>query len=303
MSRQLVALIALCAAIALCGGCMPREHEAGSEVVVGVGSTTEQRVLAALTVLALERAAIPVRSAEESADADDLRRQAEAGGLDLFWDYTGSALSLDLLPQQPPPADPGESFERAARADEERNAFVWLGPTQANATLALFVRPTSVPQGEQGTLTWLSRELSAGQRLCADPDFLEREGGLRSLAEEYSIAIDALSTVPAAEEDAIAWVRGGDCFAGLATATSGVAERAGLVPVVDDLGVFPAFIVAPVVRSSALAAEPRIGDALGQVLGLTTDDLRRLNGRIEAGAKPRAVAEEVLGDLPPASGA
>lgn len=284
--------------LALCGACMPDDREAGAEVVVGVGSTTEQRVLAALTVLALERAAIPVRSAEESDDADDLRRQAESGDLDLFWDYTGSALSLELLPGQPPPAEPEESFERVARADEQRNDFVWLGPTQANATLALFVRPTALPLGEQFTLTWLSRELSTGRPLCADPDFLEREGGLPSLAEEYSIAVDALQPVPAPEDEAIERVVSGECFAGLATATSAAAEVAGLVPVVDDLGVFPAFIVAPVVRSSTLEAEPRIRDALAPVLDLTTDELRRLNGRIEAGAEPRAVAEEVLGTLP-----
>ncbi len=284
--------------LALCGACMPDDREAGAEVVVGVGSTTEQRVLAALTVLALERAAIPVRSAEESDDADDLRRQAESGDLDLFWDYTGSALSLELLPGQPPPAEPEESFARGARADEQRNDFVWLGPTQANATLALFVRPTALPMGEQFTLTWLSRELSTGRPLCADPDFLEREGGLPSLAEEYSIAVDALQPVPAPEDEAIERVVSGECFAGLATATSAAAEVAGLVPVVDDLGVFPAFIVAPVVRSSTLEAEPRIRDALAPVLDLTTDELRRLNGRIEAGAEPRAVAEEVLGTLP-----
>lgn len=294
-------LVALCALLALCAGCMA-EREAGSEIVVGVGSSAEQRVLAALTVLALERAAIPVQSAEEADDVGDLRQQAESGDLDLFWDYTGSALSLELLPRQPPPADPEESFERVARADEQRNGFAWLGPTQANATLALFVRRASVPQGEEGTLTWLSRELSNGAPLCADPDFVERDGGLRSLAAEYSIAIDAIRPVPAAEEEAIAGVQSGRCFAGLATATSGAAENADLIPVRDDLGVFPAFIVAPVVRGPILDAEPRIRDALSQVFQLDTAALRSLNGRIEAGAEPRAVAEEMLGDFP-ASGA
>jgi osmoprotectant transport system substrate-binding protein len=291
-------LLAVCVAVALCASCVPDAREAGGEVVVGVGSTPEQRVLAALTVLALERSGIPVRSAEESADLDDLRRAAESGALDLFWDYTGSALALELLPGRLLPADPEESFERVARADEQRNDFVWLGPTEANATLAFFVRPTAVPEGEQRTLTWLSRELSTGRPLCADPDFLERESGLEQLAEEYSITFDALQTVPASEDAAVDRVVSGACFAGLATATSGAAEAAGLVPVADDLGVFPAFIVAPVLRASALEAAPQIRTALTPLLGLTTDELRRLNGLIEEGAEPRAVAEETLGGLP-----
>lgn len=285
------------AAVLVAGGCNRAEPEAEG-VVVGVGSTTEQRVLAALTVAALERTGIAVRPVGETADVGDLRRQAESGDVDLFWDYTGSALSLALLPRQPPPAVAEESFERVARADEERNEFVWLGPTRANATLALFVRAADAPETER-TLTWLSRELSAGQPLCADPDFLAREGGLTSLAEEYSIAVEALRTVPAPEADAIAGVAGGQCFAGLATATSGEAEGAGLVPVDDDLGVFPAFVVAPVVRAPALTAEPRIPDALAPVLDLDTAALRRLNGRVEAGEEPRALAEELLGITAP----
>jgi osmoprotectant transport system substrate-binding protein len=292
-------LVALCAALALVAGCTSEPPERpSSEVVVGVGMTTEQRVLAALTVLALERGGIPVRTAEESADLRDLRRQAESGGLDLFWDYTGSALALELLPRQPPPAAPEESFERVARADEQRNDFVWLGPTGANATLALFVRPDAMPEDGR-TLTVLSRQLSEGQRLCADADFLRREGGLPSLAEQYSIALDTLVTVPVGEQEAIARVASGECFAGLATATSGTAAVASLVPVDDDLGVFPAFVVAPVVRSAALTAQPRLREALAPVLALTTAELRALNGRVEAGAEPRAVAEEALGPVVP----
>lgn len=287
---------ALFAALLVCAACTAEPEP--EEVVVGVGSTTEQRVLAALTVAALERTGVAVRPVGETAAVGDLRRQAESGDVDLFWDYSGSALSLALLPRQPPPAMPEESFERVARADEERNEFVWLGPTRANATLALFVRAADAPEGER-TLTWLSRELSAGRPLCADRDFLSREGGLPSLAEEYSIAVDALETVPVPEADAIARVAQGECFAGLATATSGDADGAGLVPVDDDLGVFPAFMVAPVVRAPALAAEPRIPGALAPVLELDTAALRRLNARAEAGEEPRALAEELLGILPP----
>jgi osmoprotectant transport system substrate-binding protein len=261
-------------------------------VAVGVGAAVEQRVLAALTLVALERAGIGVR-AVEAGDAGGPRRQAEAGDVDLFWDYSGAALSLELLPRQPPPAVPEESFERVARADEQRNGFIWLGPTQANATLALFVRAGEVAETDR-TLTWLSRRLSEGGSLCADPDFLTRQGGLPSLAEEYSIALGSLVEVPAPEAEAITRVASGECFAGLATATSGAAQEVGLVPVADDLGVFPAFIAAPVVRAPVLEAEPAIRDALAPLSSLTTDQLRQLNGRVEAGEDARAVAEEVL---------
>jgi osmoprotectant transport system substrate-binding protein len=298
MSRSVRArLAAACALCALVAGC---RGEPSTEVVVGVGATAEQRVLAALTVEALERGGVRVRPAEEPVEGRELRRRVESGEVDLFWDYTGAALSLELLPSQPPPAAPEESFERAAREDRVANDLLWLGPTEANATLALFVREAEVAESDR-TLTWLSRELSEGGRLCADRDFLNRPQGLRALAEQYSINLEAVEQVPATEDEAIALVASGECDAGLATATSGAADLAGLVPVTDDLGVFPAFVVAPVVRASALEAMPAIRDALAPVLALTTEDLRTLNGRVEAGEEPQAIAAAVLGAAPPSS--
>lgn len=288
-------LLAACVLLAACAGCLPWRAEPSTEVVVGVTTTTEQRVLAALTVEALERGGLRARPAEEPADGRELRRRAESGQIDLFWDYTGAALSLDLLPSQPPPALPEESFERAAREDRVANDLTWLGPTRANATLALFVRE-AVPEDDR-TLTWLSRRLSDGLRLCADPDFLDREQGFEALAAQYSINVEAVVQVPADEDEAIARVASGECDAGLATATSGEADVAGLVPVTDDLGVFPAFVVAPVVRASTLESMPTVRDALAPLFTLTTPALRQLNGRVEAGEEPQAVAEEFLDTL------
>lgn len=288
--------------VALAVGCRPTAAAEG--VRVGIGATTEQRLLAALTLVALERAGIAA-TVEEVGDTRDLHEAARRGEVDLFWDYSGAALSLELLRRQSPPTATQESFERAAKADSERGDLRWLGPSQANATLALFVRAAEVGETER-TLTLLSRRLSEGElALCADPDFVSRPEGLASLAEEYAISDEALRrTVAAPEPDAIAGVAAGECFAGLVTATSGVAQNAGLVPVDDDLRVFPAFVVAPVVRGPALEATPALEPALDQVVALldSTARLRALNARVEDGTEPRVVAEEALGlATPPAS--
>ena len=290
--RWLVAVLALAATVL--SGCGGEPVDASPAVVVGYGSTTEQRVLAALTVVALERAGVPVEVRPDLGDTQRLRRTALRGDIDVFWDYTGAAWALGLG-QQAPPADPEESFQRVREADRA-NDLTWLEPTRANATLALFVREADVPAEGPPTLTWLSSQLSTGDAaLCADPAFISRSGGLEALAVAYSISLEQMVAVPATEAEAIAAVADGRCLAGLATATSGAARNAGLVPVVDDLGVFPAFVVAPVVRAAALERTPALEEALRGVTELLDSTvLAELNARVEAGTEPGELAAGVL---------
>lgn len=279
----------LLAVALLAGGC---DGEETRPVVLGVGSTTEQQVLAALTVAALDEAGLTVEMRSDLGGTIRLRREALRGGIDVFWDYTGAAWALGMG-EQAPPDDPGESFERVQRADEDRG-LVWLGPTEANATLALFVRRNELP--ESGGMTWLAGVLSSGEaRLCADPDFVERPGGLDVLAEAYAIGRERLRVEPADEEQAVAEVAAGRCFAGLATATSGLARSEGLAPVADDLQVFPAFVLAPVVREEALARHPEVEAALEPVIELLdTATLAELNAEVLEGADPEQLAGAAL---------
>jgi osmoprotectant transport system substrate-binding protein len=296
-----VRLTAILLVLAVVGGCMLVGTEQRPTVVIGVGSTREQVLLTALTMVALEAHGIQPELVNDLSGTRDLRREARRGDIDLFWDYTGAAWGLGLR-QQEPPNEPVESFERVREADVETNNFVWLGPTGVNATLALFVRAADVPE-EDRSLTTLSQRLSAGEPLCADPDFLHRSGGLDGLASAYAINLEQLTQVPAGEGEAIREVAEGHCFAGLATATSGAAANAGLVPVEDDLMVLPAFIVAPVVRGAALQEVPTIEQALQPVIRLldATNRLRDLNAEVERGRDPAEVAREALGVGEPTS--
>jgi osmoprotectant transport system substrate-binding protein len=277
-------------------GC--RTADAAPALVIGVGSTDEQRVLAALAAEALRRADVPVEVRMDLGGTLGLRREALADQIDLFWDYTGAAWALGLR-EAAPPADPVESWERIRQADERRG-LRWLEPTNANATLALFVRGADLPaDSAQRDMGWLAGELSGGRRrLCADADFIARDGGLRALAAEYGIDASRLPKRAADESEAVVAVRAGECFAGLATATSGDARAAGLVPVDDELRVFPAFVVAPVVRAGSPADDPAVVAALAPVTGaVDTATLAELNARAVDGQQPTAVAAAFLSQL------
>jgi osmoprotectant transport system substrate-binding protein len=279
-------------------------QEDSAAVVIGVGSTTEQQVLAAVAMVALTDAGLAPELRVDLGGTVGLRREALRGSIDVFWDYTGAAWALGLG-NQAPPADPTESYERVRSADEE-NDLVWLEPSAANATLALFVDAGDLPpDSEPRGMGWLAGVLSGGGgALCADEDFIQRPGGLDALADAYAIDLGGrLELVPADEEAAVDGVARGRCLAGLATATSGPAYAAGLVPVADDLSVFPAFVVTPVARGAALRAEPRIATALdGAAERLDSRVLAQMNAAVEGGADPQDVAEELLAPATSAAG-
>ena len=163
-----------------------------------------------------------------------------------------------------------------------------------------FVRREDLPaEGRPRGLTWLAGVLSAGERhLCADPEFVTRRGGLDALAAAYAMDVERLTdaVIPATEEHAISGVARRRCFAGLATATSGEAVAAGLVPVTDDLSIFPAFVVAPVARTAHLQAAPQVRSALERVTtALDTPGLAQMNAEVERGRDPAQVAEDFFG--------
>ena len=293
---MLLATLVLGMVLAL-GACT--DAAAADVITVGHAPTAEQRVLAAVTAEALQRADVEVTLLEVQGQTSSLRRRARSGAIDLFWDYTGAAWALGLG-EQVPHADPVESYERIRNADEP-TGLEWLAPSAANATLALFVRADDLPpQGRDRSMTWLAGRLSAGEaRLCADPDFLQSPAGLSSLAVEYAINLDQVEQRAATEEQAIEAVAAGECFAGLATATSGEAALAGLVPVTDVQSVFPAFVVAPVVHLSDGALRDRVAAALLPVTdALDTGTLAQLNAAVAAGQDPAAVAASFVDMLP-----
>jgi osmoprotectant transport system substrate-binding protein len=288
----------LLVATLLLAGCDAAPAGEETLAVIGVGSTVEQQVLAALAVAALADAEIATQVRPDLGATVELRRQALGAEIDLFWDYTGAAWALGLG-QQNPPSQPLESFQRVQQEDLG-NGLTWLRPTTANATLALFVRADDLPPGpEPNGMGWLAGALSIGaEALCVDEDFRRRPGGLEALAAAYPMDLGRLTLVPAAEEAAIEEVAAGRCFAGLATATSGEASNAGLVPVADELGVFPAFIVAPVARTAALAELPGLEAALARVTEqLDTAALARLNAEVDRGADPGELARRFLAEV------
>ena len=297
--------VVLCVLLA---GCWPAgsgaepSPSAAPAIRVGTGQQPESQLLAAVMVELLAAADVPAQVVV-LADASDARRALELGDVEVMPSYTGEAW-LEVLERADPPSDQATSLARVAEADEQRG-LVWLRPPiepgdvttpPADATFA-FVVDEEGPHGDVGTMSQLATRLGQldDPALCVDPDFANREDGLPVVLDAYSIApesVDVQGTVPS---EAVLGVAAGECVAGLTSATDGSAWAVGLRPLVDDLGVFPAFVVAPVVEEGDLA---RVEDALRPLTQqLTTALLGGWNARVAQGEAAAAVAADAAARL------
>lgn len=309
--RRRTAVPAVALAVALTA-CVPRPEPVdptppeGSPVRVGTGPQQESRLLAAVMAALLAADGVPAEVVA-LADAGDARRALELGDVDVLPAYTGEAW-LDVLGRADPPSDPATSLARVAESDESRG-LVWLRPPivgglsspPADATFA-FVVDEDGPHGDIATMSQLATRLGQVEDpvLCVDPAFAAREDGLPVVLDAYSIAPDSVDRLGTTPSEAVLGVAAGDCDAGLTSATDGAAWSVGLRPLVDDLGVFPAFVVAPVVdRGDLDRVEASLRPLTEQ---LTTAMLGGWNARVVRGESPAAVAAAAVETLvPPAA--
>ncbi|MBW3662162.1 MAG: hypothetical protein KY469_03595 [Actinobacteria bacterium] len=267
---------------------------------VGTSPEHEAQLLGHTLVALLEDAGLPA-TVETFDGATDARQALELGVIDVLPGYTGAAW-LEVLGRPDPPGDPRTSYRRV-RQDDADGGVVWLRPRfaleeglhlpPANATFAFFVQGPPSMMASLTTMSQLAARLGEepGALLCVDPEFAERSDGLEAVLDAYAIA--DVRSAPAPPDEAIAGVGSGECLAGLATATDGAAWRAGLRPLIDDLRVFPAFVVTVQVPDGLRVSRPDVVTAITPFTDhLTTERLGRWNAKVVAGADVEQVAAD-----------
>jgi glycine betaine/choline ABC-type transport system substrate-binding protein len=297
----------------LAGGCALLRGDADMElepeptvppVRVGGGPDAEATLLAHVLAAMLEASDIDAEVVSFSS-ARDARQAIELGEVDLRPAYTGETW-LETLGRADPPGDPRESYT-AVRRHDEAEGLLWLRPRfgdgidepPANATFAFVVAGPPAIDADLRTMSQLAARLSeqAEARVCVDREFGRRPDGLRAVLAAYSVR-SGREYLAADPLEAVAGVLTGDCLTGLTTATDGAAWAAGLLPLVDDLRVFPAFVPLPQLRQDAVDARPEIRTAVAPMAAqLTTALLGRWNAAVLRGVPLEQVAAEAAAVL------
>jgi len=261
-------------------------------VAIGSKNFTEALLLGELYAQLIEDNGHPVRRRLDLGGTDIAMAALERGEIDLYPEYTGTALLvvLKLTPQ----GDAVQQFELIKSEYERRFACTWLDPAPMNNTQALAT--TRALAARYGLRTLSDVALKAPQlRLGAVPEFLKRSDGLPGLQRAYG-GFNFKETRLVDFGLKYQALLDGDVDIVVAFGTDGAIVADDLVVMQDDKHLFPTYQVAPVIRLDALKARPELAQILNRAAPLLTDQtMRTLNNEIDGPLKREPA--DVAGDF------
>lgn len=283
MDRTAILLLALVVA----AGC-----SSAPRVIVGSKNFTEQVLLGEIIAQHIESAAGLAVERRLNLGGTLLAHEAlKQGGIDLYPEYTGTALTAVL--KQPVSRDPGEVRSRV-RDGYRPLGLLWLDPLGFDNTFAMVVRTDAARQDGLRSLSDAARR-TRPWRLGTGYEFVQRPDGLDGLVRAYGLRLDGQPVTmdlgllyPALESGRIAMAA--------ASATDGRLADAGFTVLADDRHYFPPYECAIVVRQDSIRRFPRLRAVLEQLSGRISDaDMRRMNAAVDREHRSAAdVAREFL---------
>jgi osmoprotectant transport system substrate-binding protein len=261
---------------------------------VGGKNFTEQVLIAELTSQLLTAKGYDV-SSRTGLSSSGIRLEQEAGLVDIYWEYTGTALvSFNNVVERLPPE---EAFRRVRDLDG-RKGLIWLTPSKVNNTFALAMRRSDAEAKRIASISDLAAAARRGERfrLACTTEFFIRPDGLIPMERAYGFGFagqDITRIEPGAVYDLL---RDEQTDVGLVFATDGHIPSLNLLVLADDRGFFPSYLLAPVVRKGVLDRNPELATYL-ETLAERLDNatIASLNAQVDVQNKPaREVASSFL---------
>jgi osmoprotectant transport system permease protein len=246
-------------------------------VVVGSKNFTEQVILGELVAQRLEAEGLRVDRRLNLGGTFICDRALRNGDLDVYVEYTGTAVTAIFHEQVP--ADSRVALERT-RELYARAGVTVSSPLGFNNTFTILVRAKDAQELGLRTIDDLQMVM-ARWTPGFGYEFLQRNDGYPGLAKVYGLqfasaprAMD-LSLIYRALADGQVDVIAGD-------ATSALIDALDLAPLTDNRRYFPSYQAVPIIRTASILREPAIGRALATLAGRVSEaDMRRLNAAVD----------------------
>ncbi len=268
--RRALALLASAAVLPQCSG--------RRRVRVGSKNFTESIVIAEIYAQALERHGVAVERRLNLGSTQIALAAMERGDIDLYPEYTGTAL-IDVL-HHSPMSDPAAIYTTVRDAFRTQYDIEWLERSPMNDSQGLATTQAIAQEYHLQTLSDLARAASK-LRLATIPEFETRADGLPGLqrlyggfrfasVRSYDIALKYSALLSGAADVATAFT------------TDGTIAAKHLVVLEDDKHLWPPYNVAPAVRIATLHREPRIARILNGIAPrITNGAAQRMNASVE----------------------
>jgi osmoprotectant transport system substrate-binding protein len=294
--RRNLCLLSLLSMICYASGCKKPQQ---SKIVIGSKFFTEQVILAELLAQHIEaRTGIPVERKTNLGGTLLVHEALLAGDLDLYVEYTGTALTavLNESPDQSnAAAEQGASnpvYQRVKQLYAERFNLEVTEPLGFENTFAMVIRGEDAKNLHLRSISDIVR-FAPQWRVGVGYEFLERPDGFRGWTDRYQLhfagqpRVMDLGLIYRALVD-----RQVDLVAG--NSTDGLIDALALVALEDDRHYFPRYDAVPIVRKSTLERFPQLRATLDELGGKVSEtDIRKLNYAVDARHQdPAAVVRE-----------
>jgi len=278
MRGTLVWLLSL--AILTVSGC---RSTAKPKLTVGSKFFTEQVILAELLAQHIEaRTGIHVDRKTNLGGTLLCQKALQAGELDLYVEYTGTALTAIL--NETPSSNSVEVYQRVKQGYAQRFNLEVTEPLGFENTFAMVIRGDDAQQLHLRNISDIASQ-APHWRVGVGYEFLERPDGFRGWSERYGLHFAAepnvmdLGLVYRALVD-----KKVDIVAG--NSTDGLIDTLYLVPLIDDRHYFPPYDAVPIVRRDALAKFPQLRLTLADLAGkISAEEMSHLNAEVDANQK------------------
>jgi len=251
-----------------------------TKITIGSKFFTEQVILAELLAQHIEaRTGIPVIRKTNLGGTLLVHKALLAGELDLYVEYTGTALTAVL--NETPQGDSNAVYHRVKQLYSDRFQLEVTEPLGFENTFAMVIRGDDAQKFHFQKISDLA-PIAPKWRAGVGYEFLERPDGFPGLTKNYGLRFAAspkvmdLGLIYRALVDHQV-----DIVAG--NSTDGLIDSLGLVALADDRHYFPPYDAVPIVRQSTLAKFPQLSPALTDLAGkLSAAEIRRLNFAVDA---------------------
>lgn len=288
--RILVLSVLTITAVALagCGSTKTASTDGASSsklaLTVGSKDNTENHLIGEMYAEIFEDMGIKVTRKLSLGGTAPTFEALKKGDLDIYPEYTGTGLTVML--KQPVEKDQKKVEQTLADGFKQWN-LTWLDSAQENATYGFAVKKETADKYKLVTISDLAANsneltLSYPQEFDVREDSLpglqkvfKDKGGFKFKKQfqiDYSLRYNPL--------------KDGQSDVTVSVGTDGQIVGMGLVQLKDDVGFFPAYQVAPLIRNEKLSAEPKIKDRLNQLSKLLDDKaIQKLNWQVDGPEK------------------
>ncbi|MBO0996603.1 glycine betaine ABC transporter substrate-binding protein [Bacillus sp. SD075] len=266
--------------------CSSSESNAGSnaskgKITVGGKDFTEQHILTQITSIYLKEKGYKVDEAS-SMGSTVARSALENGQLDVYWEYTGTALMVYL--KEPVETDPDKAYEKVKELDS-KNKLEWLNKSEFNNTYAILMREDYAKELGIKSISDLAdfiKKNSSELKFGSNSEFYARKDGMKGLEKKYNFSLPAKNVVKMDTGLLYNSLKEGQVDVAVGFATDGRIKGFKLLVLEDDSKFFPAYNGAPVIRQEVLKEYPELEELLNELSDhLDADTMKDLNYRVD----------------------